>query len=206
MDRAGTKTKSRLDYFLVDQETASCTTEAEIEPICKPFDHSEITLTVDFDKVTRGPGFWKFNNSHLQNDRFKEIIRIELALIVSEYQNIDDEERTLTELLEMAPDQLQKVKLILNPHELMEQIHFALKAKIIKYSIRIQKDRTRNKKEAEKTIRELNEKLQEETITQLQRREVQEMLTNKEAALEKNGGAPGKGDLSQGKTRMGHKR
>jgi len=140
---------------------------------------------VDFDKVTRGPGFWKFNNSHLQNDRFKEIIRIELALIVSEYQNIDDEEKTLTELLEMAPDQLQKVKLILNPHELMEQIHFALKAKIIKYSIRIQKDRTRNKKEAEKTIRELNEKLQEETITQLQRREVQEMLTNKEAALEK---------------------
>ena len=133
----------------------------------------------------RGPGFWKFNNSHLQNDRFKEIIRIELALIVNEYQNIDDEELTLTELLEMTPDQLQKVKLIINPHELMEQIHYALKARIIKYSIRVQKDRTRNKRETEKAIEELNEKLQDETTTQDQRREIQERLINKEAALEK---------------------
>ena len=165
-DSTGTKTRSRLDYFLEDQETASCTTKAEIEPICQPFDHSEITLSLDFDKVMRGPGFWKFNNSHLQNDRFKDIVRIELAIIVNEYQNNDDEQLTLTELLEMTPGQLQKVKLIINPHELMEQMHYVLKARIIKYSMKVQKDRTRNKRETEKTIKELNEELQSETTTQ----------------------------------------
>ena len=42
----------------MDHETASYTTKASIEPITIPFDHSEITITVDFDKVERGPGFW----------------------------------------------------------------------------------------------------------------------------------------------------
>ena len=69
-DKTGTATESRLDYFLVDEETAACTTKASIEPITAPFDHSEITLIVDFDKVMRGPGFWKFNNSHLESNRF----------------------------------------------------------------------------------------------------------------------------------------
>ena len=60
----------------------------------------------------RGPGFWKFNNSHLQNYRFKEIVRMQLVEIVNEYQNNDDERLDLMELLEMTPTQLQKVKLI----------------------------------------------------------------------------------------------
>ena len=85
-DRAGTTTESRLDYFIVDQETGSFTTKTSIEPITTPFDHSEITITVDFDKVMRGPGFWKFNNSHLESDRFKEIVRMELVYIVHEHQ------------------------------------------------------------------------------------------------------------------------
>ena len=92
-DRAGTTTESRLDYFIVDQETAAYTTKTSIEPITTPFDHSEITMIVDFDKVMRGPGFWKFNNSHLESNRFKEIIRKQLAIIVEEYQADDEEEK-----------------------------------------------------------------------------------------------------------------
>ena len=65
--KTGNKISSRLDYFIVDQEAAINTTKAAIEPIADPFDHSEITITVDFDKIMRGPGFWKFNNSHLEN-------------------------------------------------------------------------------------------------------------------------------------------
>ena len=40
-DRAGTTTVSRLDYFSVDQETASFTTKTSLESITTPFDHSE---------------------------------------------------------------------------------------------------------------------------------------------------------------------
>ena len=57
----------RIDYFLVDQETGAYTNKANIEEICHPFDHSQKTLKIDFDKVMRGPGFWKFNNSYLEN-------------------------------------------------------------------------------------------------------------------------------------------
>ena len=64
-----------------------------MEPITFPFDHSEVTLTVDFDKVMRKPGFWKFINSHLQNERFKEIVRSELVKIVHEYQMTDTEQK-----------------------------------------------------------------------------------------------------------------
>ena len=145
-DRAGTTTESRLDYFIVDQETAAYTTRTSIEPITTPFDHSEITMIVDFDKVMRGPGFWKFNNSHLESNRFKEIIRKQLAIIVEEYQADDEERKTLGELIGLTPQQLQEVKLVLNPHETMEQIHFILKERIIAYSTAIQKDRKRKKR------------------------------------------------------------
>ena len=49
----------------------------------------------------RGPGFWKFNNSHLESNRLKEIVRMELVHIVHEHQ-IND-----AELVEMSPQQLQ---------------------------------------------------------------------------------------------------
>ena len=37
------------------------------------------------------PGFWKLNNSHLLNDSFKRIIKMELMHIVHEHQNKDIE-------------------------------------------------------------------------------------------------------------------
>ena len=138
-DNTGNKCSSRLDYFIVDQEAAINTIKATIEPITDPFDHSEIKITVDFDKITRGPGFWKFNNSHLENDYFKRMIRKELLDLVIENQS-DDEQKSLTELHALNPEDRQNVKLNLNPHEMMEQIHYRLKRWIISYSIAKQKE------------------------------------------------------------------
>ena len=75
---------------------------------------------MDFDKVMRGPGFWKFNNSHLESDRFKEIVRMELVHIVHEHQINDGAKKDVGELVELSPQQLQEIELKLNPHELME--------------------------------------------------------------------------------------
>ena len=52
----------------------------------------------------------------------------------------------------LSPKELQEVELNLNPHELMEQIHFILKTKIIKYSIVKQKERKDLKKHTELRI------------------------------------------------------
>ena len=62
-DKRGTNQQSRLDFFLTDIETAAHTNKATIDPIIQPFDHSEIVLEIDFDKVMRGKGNWKLNNS-----------------------------------------------------------------------------------------------------------------------------------------------
>ena len=125
-DKTGNNVSSRLDYFIVDQEAAINTTKAAIEPITYPLDHSEITITVDFDKIMRGPGFWKLNNSHLENKYFKQMIRNELLHLVNENQT-DKEQKTLINLDALSPEELQKVELKLNPPEMMEQIHYRLK-------------------------------------------------------------------------------
>ena len=93
----------------MDQEAALNTIKATIEPITDPFDHSEITITVDFD-------FWKFNDSHLENDYFKRMIRKELLDLVIENQS-DDEQKSIAELRALNPEERQNVKLNVNPHE-----------------------------------------------------------------------------------------
>ena len=69
--------------------------------------------------------------------------------IVHEHQINDGAKKDVVELVELSPQQLQEIELKLNPHELMEQIHYILKARIIKYSIAIQKHRKDTKKKTE---------------------------------------------------------
>ena len=144
-DKTGTRVSSRLDYFLVDQEAATYTTKSTKEPITHPFDHSEITITVDFDKVMRGPGFWKLNNPHLENEYFKKMIRNELLHLVNENKH-EREQKDQVDLHKLSPEELQGIKLKLNPHEMMEQVQYRLKERIIKYSISIQRERNREKR------------------------------------------------------------
>ena len=86
------------------------TTKADIELITDPYDHSKITITVDFDKIMRGPGFWKLNNSHLENEYFKKMIRNELLILVNKNQT-DEERKTLADLIALSPKDLQKIGL-----------------------------------------------------------------------------------------------
>ena len=183
-DNSGNNVSSRLDYFIVDQEAAINTIKATIEPITDPFDHSEITITVDFDKIMRGPGFWKLNNSHLENEFFKRMIRYELLHLVNENQS-DDEQKSLIELDALNPEERQKVKLKLNPHEIMEQIHYRLKERIINYSITKQRERKGDKAAIEQEIMELNEELKVVTIGENERLEKLNRLAGKETSLEK---------------------
>ena len=73
---------SRIDYFLVDQETGAYTTKAKIEEICHLIDHSQKTLELCFDKVIRGPGLWKFN---LENPKFIKLVKLTIIEIVNQY-------------------------------------------------------------------------------------------------------------------------
>ena len=93
--------------------------------------------------------------------------------------------KNLIDLHKLSPEELQGIELKLNPYEMMEQIHYRLKERIIKYSISIQRERTKEKKEIETKIKELKEGLEIETIRQEERLQKQSRLAGKETALEK---------------------
>ena len=58
--------EARLDYFLVDTAMASYVELVGVSnAFTSAFDHRPVLLKLDFNKIQRGPGYWKFNNSML---------------------------------------------------------------------------------------------------------------------------------------------
>ena len=63
----------RLDFFLVSRSIEQAAVDVSFSPGIQS-DHSFIALSVVYTPIKRGPGYWKFNNSLLQDDTFVEII------------------------------------------------------------------------------------------------------------------------------------
>ena len=82
------KTSTRLDYFLVDDRLVNFPTC--ISNISHGFssDHSYISLTIGGSPIHHGPGYWKFNNSHLLSEEFAhEVINIISDTISSSFDS-----------------------------------------------------------------------------------------------------------------------
>ena len=55
-------------------------------------DHSPFLLQLDFLKENdRGKGYWKFNNTLLQNDEFCNQVERNITSILRENENLDDQ-------------------------------------------------------------------------------------------------------------------
>ena len=72
---------SRIDYILISQDmTYEIQNNAVTQPIKNPgvIDHSALKISFKINLHKKGPGYWKLNNSILNdkeyNDRVKEII------------------------------------------------------------------------------------------------------------------------------------
>ena len=105
--------------------------------------------------------------------------------IVHEHQMTNTGQKDLIELTDLSTQELQQINFNLNPHELMEQIHFILKVRIIKYSVGEQRQRKYDQKETEMQIKALNEELQAGNHNNKEQRELIRNLTEKESKLEK---------------------
>ena len=68
---------SRLDSFLIRKSSYHLTISCDIFP-CTYSDHDFVILNLDFrDRINRGPGVWKFNNSLLNDVLFRsEIVQL----------------------------------------------------------------------------------------------------------------------------------
>jgi len=63
--------RTRIDFFLTSRSINQFITSAEI----KPYAHDCICMTLDFDKIQHGTGFWHFNNELLTDALFQEEIK-----------------------------------------------------------------------------------------------------------------------------------
>lgn len=64
-------TMSRLDYFLISEGLVQATRCTRIIPHYMT-DHSMIEIEFNLEEYPRGPGYWKFNNTHLHDKAFLE--------------------------------------------------------------------------------------------------------------------------------------
>ena len=85
------KIQCRLDLFLISEELTN------VDVSCKIFhapetDHSAISvhLQARFNKQRRGPGFWKFNSSLLEDDNYVNALRKNIDLFKAKYENVED--------------------------------------------------------------------------------------------------------------------
>ena len=76
----------RLDYFLISENLRNSIVSSR-HNIGYKSDHKTVSLNIDLINLTRGPGYFKLNNSILLNEDYQEIIKnsiIEIADINKE--------------------------------------------------------------------------------------------------------------------------
>ena len=85
------KIQCRLDYFLVSQDLCRLATSCKIVHAAET-DHSEILIYFKNENASqrKGPGFWKFNNSLLQDEKYINNLRNNLDRYKDKYRDVED--------------------------------------------------------------------------------------------------------------------
>ena len=86
------KIQCRLDYFLISKKLNDLTDKCKIL-YAPETDHSAILLHIKSVelKQEKGPGFWKFNQSLLQDEAYVSKLHTELEWFKQKYIDIDDQ-------------------------------------------------------------------------------------------------------------------
>ena len=127
--------KSRIDFFVISRSISSCVKNVEIRESIAP-DHKSVFLNIEVkNEFTRGPGLWKFNNTLLEDENYKDLLEFYYLQILTKYPEVVDKQ-LLWELIKME-----------------------LRAKTIKYS-KQKRSSLRSKEEAlQNVLRELDHKI-----------------------------------------------
>ena len=80
----------RLDFWLIDNVLQEDINQVDIIPSIKS-DHSAIVLSINsVENQTRGPSFWKFNASLLDDKDYVEIINRKYQIWIEEFKDVKD--------------------------------------------------------------------------------------------------------------------
>lgn len=84
------KVKSRIDFFLVAKNFTLSVKNTEIYPAIAP-DHDAIFISLSLpNKCPRGPGFWKFKNTLLNDEQYVNRVRDTYSLARNYYSHLTD--------------------------------------------------------------------------------------------------------------------
>ena len=124
-------TARRLDYIFCNNFSKQFLTKTEMSHFTSA-DHKSVTAYFSFDSLDfpRGPGYWKFNESNLEDQNFVD----SMAIFINKYHN---------ELLG---------KKELNKNEIWELLKIAIKEESISYS----RNKAYNQTSSSKMLEELN--------------------------------------------------
>ena len=149
--------EARLDYFIVDSGLASYVQLIGVAaPFTSDFDHRPVIMNIDFNKVKRGPGYWKFNNSMLNEADFLRKVREQIAWTLSEYQDTATPETpplSVHEILCLTPAQQSDIQLTINPHQFLEFLLFSIKGVARKHGKEKKANLLTRKERAEEQLR-----------------------------------------------------
>lgn len=84
--------KSRIDFFLVAKHLTKFVKKVDIQTSIAP-DHNTICLLLSWpDEHPRGPGFWKFNNTLLDDEEYTSKIRELYPELRKKYSDVKDQQ------------------------------------------------------------------------------------------------------------------
>ena len=143
--------QSRLDFFLITSELLSLVHKVDILSGYRT-DHSLIRLSLSLNRIKRGPGFWKFNNSLLRNEAFvskiKKTIKETISFYAEDEVKFDQNGCIVGDCVFDINDQL-----------FFETLMMIIRGEAISYASFIKKQSVNREKDLEKNIEELERKL-----------------------------------------------
>ena len=121
--------RARLDFFLISATLLPFIENADILPGINS-DHSMPILDIDFARFQRGRGFFKFNNSLVNDPEYVKIICEAIKSVTLQYaEDIYDNEF----LKNASPEQLQSLVLTIDPQLFLECLLLEIRGKTISY-------------------------------------------------------------------------
>ena len=168
--REGGRQKGRLDMAIISNSLAPFLKDFQTLPSHRS-DHRPIMITIDFSSFKRGKGYWKFNNSMLNDQEYihevKRTVRETCARYMVHqnydnfYNNATDEE--MSEFVSKTPEELQELNFNINPSLFFDVLLNDVRNATITFSLRKKRERDREGNELLSRLKRLQE-LQDQDI------------------------------------------
>ena len=146
--------RGRLDFFLMTLTLLPCLRNCDID-ISYKSDHSIIFLELQLSEQNHGKGFWKLNNSLLNDKAYVDCINRKIDSVILQYclpvYNIDN-------VLKMEPSDIQ---FIINDQLFLETLLMEIRGETISYSSHKAKTKCQREKNIEDEIVQLENNLNE---------------------------------------------